>query len=83
MTGELAHHCPALQAHLAEIYDVDVSPDLISRITDAVHAEVAEWQARPLDRVCPVEGRKEVRGIWVETTEGAKFWLRVLNELLA
>ena len=30
-----------------------------------------------------VEGRKEVLGIWVETTEGARFWLRVLNELKA
>jgi putative transposase len=98
--------------HLAEIYDVEVSPDLISKITDAVHAEVAEWQMRPLDRVYPVifldalvckvrdggsvknkaahlavgvdvEGRKEVLGIWIETTEGAKFWLRVLNELKA
>ena len=77
-----------------------------------MHAEVAEWQSRPLDRVYPVifldalvckvrdggtvrnkaahlavgvdiEGRKEVLGIWVETTEGAKFWLRVMNELKA
>jgi putative transposase len=101
-----------IQAHLGEIYDVTVSPDLISRITDAVHAEVAEWQSRPLDAVYPVifldalvckvreggsvrnkaahlavgvdiEGRKEVWGIWVETTEGAKFWLRVMNELKA
>ncbi len=96
--------------HLLEIYGIEVSPDLISKITDAVHAEVAEWQARPLDRVYPVvfldafvckvrdggsvknkaahlavgvdvEGRKEVLGIWIETTEGAKFWLRVMNEL--
>jgi putative transposase len=96
--------------HLLEIYGVEVSPDLISKITDAVHAEVAEWQSRPLDRVYPVifldalvckvrdggsvknkaahlavgvdcEGRKQVLGIWIETTEGAKFWLRVLNEL--
>lgn len=101
-----------ITAHLAEIYDVDVSPDLISKITDAVHAEVAEWQSRPLNPVYPVifldalvckvrdggtvrnkaahlavgvdaEGRKEVLGIWVETTEGAKFWLRVMNELKA
>ena len=96
--------------HLLEIYGVEVSPDLISKITDAVHAEVADWQMRPLDAVYPVvfldalvckvrdggsvknkaahlavgvdvEGRKEVLGIWIETTEGAKFWLRVLNEL--
>ena len=39
-----------IAAHLREIYDVDVSPDLISRVTDAVVDELAEWQGRPLDR---------------------------------
>jgi putative transposase len=101
-----------IQAHLAEIYDVAVSPDLISKITDSVLEEVAEWQSRPLDRVWPVifldavvckvrdngtvrnkathlavgvdtDGKKEVLGIWVEAVEGAKFWLRVMNELRA
>ena len=43
-----------IRAHLREIYDVDVSPDLISRVTDAVVEELTEWQARPLDRVYPV-----------------------------
>ena len=43
-----------IRAHLREIYDVDVSPDLISRVTDAVLEELQEWQARPLDRVYPV-----------------------------
>ena len=43
-----------IQAHLAEIYDVTVSPDLISKITDSVLEEVGEWQSRPLDRVWPV-----------------------------
>mgnify|MGYP001052453580 CR=1 FL=1 len=99
-----------IRAHLGEIYDIDVSPDLISKITDAVLEEVRDWQARPLDRVYPVifldaivckvrtegvvrnkaahlavgvdvDGRKEVLGIWVEAVEGAKFWLRVMNEL--
>jgi putative transposase len=99
-----------IRAHLIEIYDIEVSPDLISKITDAVLEEVRDWQARPLDRVYPVifldaiickvrtegvvrnkaahlavgidiEGRKEVLGIWVEVTEGAKFWLRVMNDL--
>jgi len=99
-----------IRDHLAELYDVDVSRDLISKVTDEVHAEVKEWQSRPLDRVYPViyldalvckvrdegvvrnkaahlalgvdaDGRKEVLGIWVETNEGAKFWLRVMNEL--
>jgi putative transposase len=101
-----------IQDHLGEIYDVTVSPDLISKITDGVLEEVREWQSRPLDAVYPVvfldaivckvrdqgsvrnkaahlavgvdvEGCKEVLGIWVERTEGAKFWLRVLNELRA
>ncbi len=43
-----------IRAHLREMYDVDVSPDLISRVTDAVADELAEWQSRPLDRVYPV-----------------------------
>jgi putative transposase len=101
-----------IRAHLLEIYDVEVSPDLISTITDAVLEEVRDWQTRPLDRVYPVifldalvckvrtegvvrnkaahlavgidaDGRKEVLGIWVEAVEGAKFWLRVMNELKA
>ena len=101
-----------IRRHLLDIYEIDVSPDLISKITDAVLEEVKEWQDRPLDPVYPVifldaivckvrdagsvknkaahlavgvdvEGKKEVLGIWVETTEGAKFWLRVLNELKA
>jgi putative transposase len=101
-----------IRAHLAEIYDVEVSPDLISKITDAVLEEVRDWQARPLERVYPVifldaivckvrsegtvrnkaahlavgvdvDGRKEVLGIWVEASEGAKFWLRVMNDLKA
>jgi putative transposase len=43
-----------IRAHLREMYDVDVSPDLISRVTDGVPEELAEWQSRPLDRACPV-----------------------------
>src|SRR6516164_7236140 len=43
-----------IRAHLREMYDVDVSPDLISRVTDAVIDELQEWQSRPLDPVYPV-----------------------------
>ena len=43
-----------IRAHLAEMYQVDVSPDLISRVTDGVLEELAEWQSRPLDPVYPV-----------------------------
>ena len=99
-----------MQAHLEELYGVDVSPDLISTVTDAVLEEVTEWQGRPLRSLYPViffdalrvrirdegtvrakavylalgvapEGTKEVLGLWIEQTEGAKFWLRVMTEL--
>jgi transposase-like protein len=43
-----------IRAHLREMYQVEVSPDLISRVTDAVVDELQEWQSRPLDRVYPV-----------------------------
>jgi putative transposase len=101
-----------IQGHLTEIYAVEVSPDLISRVTDAVLDEVREWQNRPLDPVYPIvffdalrvkirdeglvknkavyvalafnaNGEKEVLGLWIEQTEGAKFWLKVINELKA
>jgi putative transposase len=35
-----------IRAHLREMYDVEVSADLISRVTDAVAEELAEWQWR-------------------------------------
>ena len=101
-----------IQAHLQELYGAEVSPDLISRVTDAVLEEVREWQNRPLDPVYPViffdalrvkirdeglvrnkavyvalalnsGGEKEVLGLWIEQSEGAKFWLKVMNELKA
>jgi putative transposase len=43
-----------IRAHLGEIYGVEVSRDLISRVTDKVADELAAWQSRPLDRVWPV-----------------------------
>ncbi len=43
-----------IQGHLEEIYDVEVSPALISKVTDAVLDEVKAWQNRPLDAVWPV-----------------------------
>ena len=99
-----------VRAHLEEMYGVSVSPELISRVTDAVVEELQDWQKRPLDAVYPVvfldairvrirdeglvrnkavhialgirqDGSKEVLGLWIEQNEGAKFWLRVMNEL--
>jgi putative transposase len=43
-----------IQAHLAEIYGVEVGHDLISRVTDEVLEDVREWQARPLEDVYPI-----------------------------
>jgi len=99
-----------IQGHLEEIYGAEVSPQLISTVTDGVVSEIAEWQNRPLEPLYPVvffdalrvkvrdegtvknkavylalgvraDGHKEPLGLWVEQTEGAKFWLRIMNEL--
>ena len=43
-----------IQAHLQEMYGAEVSPSLISNVTDAVIDEVKLWQARPLDQVYPI-----------------------------
>jgi len=43
-----------IQDHLQEIYNVEVSADLISTVTDAVMDDVKDWQSRPLDAVYPV-----------------------------
>ena len=99
-----------IQHYLEEIYAIEVSPDLISAVTDAVVAEITAWQARPLEPMYPVvffdalrikirdegvvkskavylalavlpDGRRDVLGIWIEQTEGAKFWLKVFTDL--
>ncbi len=46
--------CREIKAHLQEIYGVEVSPDLISTVTDAVIDEVRAWQQRPLDPLYPI-----------------------------
>jgi putative transposase len=40
--------------HLRDLYGIDVSPDLVSAVTDAVLEEIATWQARPLEPVYPL-----------------------------
>ena len=42
------------QAHLQEIYGVQVSPELISKVTDAILPELRAWQQQPLDAVYPI-----------------------------
>ena len=99
-----------IQGHLLEMYAVEVSPQFISDVTEAVMAEVLEWQSRPLEPMYPViffdclrvkirdegvvrnkavylalgvlpDGTRDVLGLWIEQTEGAKFWLKIFNEL--
>ncbi len=99
-----------IQAHLEQLYNVEVSPDLISKATDAVHDEIRAWRSRPLDALYPIvildaivlkirdkgavrnkaayvalgvnlEGQKDVLGIWIDDSEGAKLWLSILTEL--
>jgi len=101
-----------IQDYFTEFYKANVSTELISRVTDAVTADVVEWQSRPLAEVWPIvyidalvlkirdngqirkksmyivlgvntEGKKEVLGLWLEDTEGARFWMHVLTELKA
>ena len=43
-----------IQGHLEEIYGVEVSPELISTVTDGIISEVTEWQNRPIDEVYPI-----------------------------
>ena len=99
-----------IQSHLEEMYGAEVSPTLISSVTDAVMDEAKAWQARPLDALYPIvyldcihvktrdagavrakavylalgismTGEKEILGLWIAQTEGAKFWLQVVTEL--
>jgi transposase-like protein len=101
-----------IRGYLEEAYGTDVSPDLISTVTDSVFSEVTAWQSRPLESVYPVvffdalrvkirednvvrnkavylglgvrrDGSREILGLWIEGTEGAKFWMKVFNDLLA
>jgi putative transposase len=99
-----------IKQHLEEIYQVEVSPALISTVTEEVIDEVKAWQDRPLEPLYPIvymdalqfkirdggqvrnkavylaigvnmDGMKEVLGMWIAQTEGAKFWLQVVTEL--
>ena len=70
-----------IQGHLRELYAVDVSLDLISRVTDAVLEEVREWQNRPLDAVYPVVffdalcGSRSATRAWSRTRPSTWRWL--------
>ncbi len=99
-----------IQAHLHEMYGVEISPALVSQVTDAITEEITLWQNRPLEEVYPImyldavrvkvrhngsvinkavylaigvtwDGTKDILGMWIAETEGAKFWLQIITEL--
>ncbi len=43
-----------IQEHLTEIYGVEISPDLVSSVTEEIRDEVTKWQNRPLNRLYPI-----------------------------
>ena len=99
-----------IQSEMEELYGIDVSPAMISKITNKVVEAAAEWQSRELDEIYPIvymdamhfkvrddnkivskaayicmaldmKGKKDILGIWIGESEGAKFWLSVCNDL--
>ena len=99
-----------ISGHIQEVYDVEISHDTLSKITDRILPVIKEWQDRPLEEVYPIvwmdaihykvrdngevkskavynilginkEGRKDLLGLYVSESEGAKFWLSVLTNL--
>ena len=100
-----------IQDIVKDLYGVEISPTLVSEITEDLDSEVKAWQTRRLDAVWPIvfmdgivvhirgesgrvtehtmyvaiginlEGRKELLGLWLNETEGAKFWLSCLTDL--
>ena len=100
-----------IQEIVQDLYGVEVSPTLISSITEDLEAEVTAWRSRPLEALCPIvyfdgivvhvrgsggrvsqhtiyvalgvnlDGKKELLGLWLNETEGAKFWLSCLTDL--
>lgn len=99
-----------IRDHLSEMYDLDISPATISRVTDKILPLIQEWRSRPLDAVYPFvwldaihykvrhegrvvsravyciiglnqDGYKDLLGMYIGESEGAKFWLQVLTDL--
>lgn len=99
-----------IQSKMEELYRINVSSSMISKIADKVVEVAAVWQSRELDEVYPIvyrdarhfkvredskivskaayicmaldmQGKKDILGIWIGESEGAKFWLSVCNDL--
>ena len=100
-----------IQDIVKELYGVEISPTLVSEITEDLDEEVKTWQTRRLEAIWPIvfmdgivvhirgesgrvtehtmyvaigvnfAGKKELLGLWLNETEGAKFWLSCLTDL--
>jgi len=99
-----------IQSHIEEIYAIELSPSMVSNITDKVLEIVKQWQNRPLESIYPIvffdavhfkvrsegkvinkaaytclaidlEGHKDLLGMWIGESEGARFWLSVCDDL--
>jgi len=101
-----------ITAHLQEMYGVEISAGMISKITDKLLPLITEWRNRPLESIYTLvfldamffktrengkvstkviynilgvnqEGHKDILGFYIADSEGAHFWLSVLNDLKA
>ncbi|MCC5468166.1 IS256 family transposase [Pelosinus baikalensis] len=99
-----------ISEQVKNLYDIEISPELVSKISEKIMPQLTEWQNRPLEAVypfvfmdaihykirenhqvvtkaayvvlgIPMDGYKEILGIWIGQNESSKFWLGVLNEL--
>ena len=101
-----------IRNHMQEMYGVEVSAGLLSKITDKLLPIITEWRNRPLESIYTIVfldamffkaredgkvitktvynilgvnqyGRKDILGFYIADSEGAHFWLGVLNDLKA
>ncbi len=99
-----------IEKTIGDIYGIEISDSMVSKITDKILPMVSEWQNRPLKSIYSVifldalhvsvrqegfvvkkavyviigvdlEGKRDVLGLWIGSTESAKYWLGVVNEL--
>jgi putative transposase len=99
-----------ISEQIKDLYQIELSEEQLSSITDSVIEEVSKWQSRPLPTIYPIvyldgiyinvldgktvikkvvyvalgvnlQGNKELLGLWICESEGAKFWLNVLTEM--
>jgi len=82
---------------MEEMYGLELSPATLSRITDKVLPAIEEWRTRPLESVredgrvvtkavyCIIgvnqEGYRDLLGLYIGSSESAKFWMQVLTDL--